>query len=182
MKCCYYIFLIFFKLYCAQKAHFILVFSPLQFSFRTEREKYYKHIHKARQEPSKYMSLIIDGMDQKATSIPRFYRQSKSTSAAWKLQSHITGAMVHGRGNHLYVDVKEYPHDSNLTGNILLNILHKYSDTLPDVLYVQMDNCGRENKNQCVIGLCALLVELDVFRKVRLFCIIVKFSLFLHTA
>ena len=109
-------------------------------------------------------------MDQKATSIPRFYRQSKSTSAAWKLQSHITGALVHGRGTHLFVDLKEFPHDSNLTSNILLNIVRKYAETLPDVLYLQMDNCGRENKNQCVIALCALLVELNVFRKVRIIC------------
>ncbi|XP_041478017.1 uncharacterized protein LOC121425955 [Lytechinus variegatus] len=135
---------------------------------KNERHKYYKHIQKARREPTKYMSIIVDGMDQKATSIPRFYRQSKSTSSAWKLQSHITGALVHGRGTHLFVDLKEFPHDSNLTTNILLNILRKYDKTLPDVLYLQMDNCGRENKNQCVIALCALLVELNVFRKVKI--------------
>ena len=118
------------------------------------------------------MSVILDGMDQQTTSIPRLYRSTKATSAAWKLQSHVTGTLVHGRGNHLYVDLKEYPHDSNLTANILLSILHRYADTLPDVLYLQMDNCGRENKNQCILGLCALLVELDVFKKVGLYCLV----------
>ncbi|XP_071500356.1 uncharacterized protein [Diadema antillarum] len=140
---------------------------------KTERLKYYKHAQKARKYPEKYISIIIDGMDQKSTSIPRFYRMSKSLSAAWRLPSHITGTIVHGRGQHMFVDTKEYPHDSNLTSTILLQVLHRYATTLPDTLYLQMDNCGRENKNQCILGLCALLVELDVFKKVKL-CFLMK--------
>ncbi|XP_030853406.1 uncharacterized protein LOC105447505 isoform X3 [Strongylocentrotus purpuratus] len=140
---------------------------------KTERMKYYKHAQKARQHPDKYISIIIDGMDQKSTSIPKFYRTSKSVSSAWKLPTHITGTIVHGRGQHMFLDNKEYPHDSNLTATILLQVLHKYSTTLPDTLYLQMDNCGRENKNQCLLGLCALLVELDVFKKVKL-CFLMK--------
>ena len=89
---------------------------------RTERLKYYKHAQKARKHPEKYISLIIDGMDQKSTSIPKFYRTSKSLSAAWRLPSHITGTIVHGRGQHMFVDTKEFPHDSNLTSTILLQV------------------------------------------------------------
>ena len=40
--------------------------------FRTCRQKYYKHIKKAKQNPEKYCSIIIDNMDQAKTNLPRF--------------------------------------------------------------------------------------------------------------
>ena len=40
---------------------------------------------------------------------------------------------------------------------------------LPGVLYLQMDNCWRENKNIYVLGMCALLVQTKIFRKVIAF-------------
>lgn len=62
-------------------------------------------------------------------------------------------------------DLFQWPHDSNLTMNVLLRILER-CDYIPDVLYLQMDNCSRENKNQFVFVFLAILVKLDVFRKV----------------
>jgi len=35
-----------------------------------ERKKYYKHQKKAEKRPDKYLSLIIDGMDQSKTHLP----------------------------------------------------------------------------------------------------------------
>lgn len=111
------------------------------------------------------MSIIIDGMDQKSTSLPGFLVTPKSLSSMWKLPTHITGVIVHGRGHHSFIDFKEVPHDSNLTINVLLQTLLKYR-SLPATLYLQLDNCGRENKNRYVLALCCLLVELEIFKKV----------------
>ncbi|CAC5414125.1 Fibrinogen-like protein A,Ryncolin-4,Fibrinogen C domain-containing protein 1-A,Ficolin-1-A,Ficolin-2,Ficolin-1,Fibrinogen C domain-containing protein 1-B,Fibrinogen C domain-containing protein 1 [Mytilus coruscus] len=61
-----------------------------------ERRKYYKHAHKARQHPDKYMSIIIDGMDQSKTEIPNFLYLSSLTAGMWKLTTHLVGALVHG--------------------------------------------------------------------------------------
>ena len=134
--------------------------------YRTEREKYYKHVTKAKRHPNKYLSVIVDGMDQHATAVPHFLRDSKSTNGAWKLLTRVTGTIVHGRGQHCYVDVNEVPHDSNLTIMVLILILKRYADVLPKVLYLQLDNCGRENKNKYVFAFLCLLVELGVFEKV----------------
>ena len=41
-------------------------------------------------------------------------------------------------------------------------------EDLPNTLYLQMDNCWRENKNQFVLNFVALLVKLDIFVKVNL--------------
>eukprot|EP00057_Strongylocentrotus_purpuratus_P025222 XP_011679696.1 PREDICTED: uncharacterized protein LOC105445628 [Strongylocentrotus purpuratus] len=98
---------------------------------RAEREKYYKHQKKAKAYPGKYLSVIIDGMDQKSTSIPHFMQEAKSTNGAWKLPTHVTGGIVHGRGQHAFIDLNEFPHDPNLTITVLLRILQKYASNLP---------------------------------------------------
>ena len=53
------------------------------------------------------LSLIIDGMDQKTTSIPKPRLLSKHASAMWKLSCHVFAVIVHGRGYHVYVDITE---------------------------------------------------------------------------
>ena len=86
----------------------------------------------------------------------------------------LTGVLVHTRGErgkkaYAYVDLLQYPHDSNLCANILLEVLHHHCQSeghIPDVLYLQLDNCFRENKNKYILSLCALLVELKIFKKV----------------
>ena len=106
-------------------------------------------------------------MDQNKTDLPHFTRKTKSACNMWVLRTHITGAIVHGRRSFAFIDVHLWPHDSNLTINILLNILMQLSDdNLPPVLYLQLDNCYRENKNQFVFGFLALLVQLKVFKEV----------------
>lgn len=47
------------------------------YSFSGERKKYYKHQKKAEQRPDKYLSLIIDGMDQSKTHLPHWIQKSK---------------------------------------------------------------------------------------------------------
>ena len=42
----------------------------------------------------------------------------------------------------------------------------KQEARLPTCLFIQMDNCGRENKNQYVLAFLFLLVELEVFDEV----------------
>ncbi|XP_030841361.1 uncharacterized protein LOC115924008 isoform X2 [Strongylocentrotus purpuratus] len=133
----------------------------------SERQKYYKHIRKAKSQPEKYMSVIIDGMDQHCTSIPQLHPTPKALSYNDQLHTHITGALVHGRGQHAYIDFNEYPHDSNLTINILLNILVRYADSLPPVLYLQLDNTSRENKNRHLFSFLSLLLELNIFKKIK---------------
>ncbi|KXJ07650.1 hypothetical protein AC249_AIPGENE27725 [Exaiptasia diaphana] len=44
-------------------------------------------------------------------------------------------------------------------------VIINYREGLPPVLYLQMDNCGRENKNTAVLSFLGLLVQMEVFRK-----------------
>ena len=120
------------------------------------------------------MTIIIDGMDQAKTNLPYTKLIAKSSSSLWRLRTHVSGVLVHtkapfGKLAYSFVDLLQWPHDSNMTMSLIIHVLSKYiSDgrNLPDVLYIQMDNTSRENKNKYVMGFCAILVQLKVFKKV----------------
>lgn len=75
---------------------------------------------------------------------------------------------MHGRQSYAFLDVHMWPHDSNLSINILLQILLDQSKAggLPATLYLQLDNCFRENKNQFVFGFLGLLIHNNIFKEV----------------
>lgn len=81
-------------------------------------------------------------------------------------RTHITGVINHASGGYAFIDLFGWPHDANLVLNVLLRVVSK-REALPDVLYLQLDNTARENKNQYVMGFLALLVEMNVFKEVR---------------
>ncbi len=158
--------------------------------YRSERKKYHHHRQKARSEPNKCVAIIIDGMDQAKTNLPNTKIIAKSTSGLWRLRTHVTGVLAHtqapcGKLAFAYVDLLQWPHDSNLTLTVLMNTLNEFQKArpLPSTLYLQMDNTVRENKNRYVLGFCAALVELRIFQKVAWFnriCCEFVFILYMH--
>lgn len=119
---------------------------------RTERKKYHSHRGKSRANPEKFMTIIIDGMDQARTNLPNTKLIAKSTSALWQLRTHVTGILIHtkapyGKLAFAFVDLLQWPHDSNLTITLLLNAIVNYKEhhPLPKTLYIQMDNTSRED-------------------------------------
>ena len=86
----------------------------------------------------------------------------------------MTGILLHtkapcGKLAFAFVDLLQWPHDSNLTITLLMNAILDFQTKypLPCTLYLQMDNTARENKNKYVLGFCAALVELRIFQKVK---------------
>lgn len=94
------------------------------------------------------------------------FPNSKASSAMERVRVHLTGVIVHGHGAYGFFDMDEWPHNANITINVLLNVLSMHP-SLPPTLYLQLDNCGRDNKNRFLFAFCCLLVELGVFRKVK---------------
>ena len=104
------------------------------------------------------------------TSLPHLTRTNKSAFNMWVMRTHVTGALAHGRHSYTFVDLHLWPHDANLTCTILLEILQhqkQQSGTLPQMFYLQLNNCFRENKNQLFFGFAALLVHYRVFKEVH---------------
>ncbi|XP_071151155.1 uncharacterized protein, partial [Mytilus edulis] len=142
-----------------------------------ERESYYVRRAQAEMKPKEIISLILDGMDQSKTDLPHYYKWNNPNGASsQKLKTHITGSIVHGRGKYFFMDFNQFPHDTNLTLSCLLHILVEEADgngQLPPVLYVQLDNTCRENKNKYFVGMMAYLVKKKIVREVWMSFLIV---------
>ena len=85
------------------------------------------------------------------------------------IQYHLVGCMVFN-GKMLpkvYFTDPNLCNDANLTITIIHDVLSHWSGNLPNVLYLQLDNTCRENKNQVVFGYLNMLVELRIFQKVK---------------
>ena len=81
-------------------------------------------------------------------------------------RTHLTGVINHGYGVLCYIDLLTWPHDANLVINVLVDTILK-KERLPPVLYLQLDNTARENKNQFVMTFLSYLVQVGVFKEVR---------------
>jgi hypothetical protein len=54
----------------------------------------------------------------------------QSVNAADLLKTHITGVISHGHGGfHTFTDFNQFPHDPNLTINIILKMLEITSES-----------------------------------------------------
>ena len=78
--------------------------------------------------------------------------------------------MIHGGKTYAVIDILQWKHDSNMTLNCLLSSLVQNSKNgkLTPTLYIQLDNCGRENKNKFFLGMMAYLVKKKVTKEVLL--------------
>ncbi|KXJ07141.1 hypothetical protein AC249_AIPGENE5999 [Exaiptasia diaphana] len=135
-----------------------------------ERNHYYGNRLKAELEPNKYLSLIVDGMDQAKTNLPHVTTISKAEESHY-LKSHVTGAISHGhRRVFSFVDLLQWKHDTNFTLNVLLRIFQSLTkdNRLPPYLLLQMDNCYRECKNKYIMAFASHLVEIKMFKEVHI--------------
>ncbi|XP_030834677.1 uncharacterized protein LOC115921382 [Strongylocentrotus purpuratus] len=139
-----------------------------------ERQLYYKKRTASKRNKTKYLSVILDGMDQNKTNIPNFTGdKAKGINDLDLLKTHVTGVLLHGQQESLtFVDICEHKHDSNMTINVLLKTLAHVSKghtkPLPPILFLQADNCWRENKNKYVMALLEMLVGKKIFHEVHL--------------
>jgi hypothetical protein len=126
--------------------------------------------------PDFFMSLIVDGMDQNTTMVPKMRQTVKNIESRF-VKTHLCGVLVHGIGLYanIWIDA-HHKHDSN---QVITSVMHVIVDVrrrngrLPPILRIQADNCTRENKNIYMFTLCAALVGLGYFQEVQLCFLIV---------
>ena len=94
-----------------------------------ERRYYWIFKRSCYMNPELYMCIIVDGMDQNTTMVPRM-RQTVKNIESWFVKTHLCGALVHVIG--LYCNVwfgTHYKHNSNQVVSTLLyvigEVLHK---------------------------------------------------------
>ncbi|KAL3701108.1 hypothetical protein R1sor_019130 [Riccia sorocarpa] len=135
-----------------------------------ERVKLSKHRRKCLVSSSKYLGIVIDGMDQKKTAIPHWPSPPKNVDKDSQIKVHVVGALlfnetVQSRAFLMFGNIKA---DANLTVSVIQKIICEWEGALPEVLYLQLDNTTRENKNGVLLGYLNLLVQQGIFRKVKI--------------
>ena len=144
---------------------------------RFEKLSYYDHRSKGRIKPTpqtkkKYMSIIIDGMDQAKTNSPQLARSRKDTDSLTMQGNHIIGVLNHGSDVPVlcYVNDDSIPSDSNLNMQIITDVIKQEQALLgylPEVCYWQMDSAP-DNKNRWMLTLAAMFVAVSLFRKIKI--------------
>ena len=61
-------------------------------------------------------------MDQNFTNLPYSKQLIKSDVNLWHLRTHLTGIIIRGHEAFAFLDFLQWPHDPNLTCNILINV------------------------------------------------------------
>lgn len=139
-----------------------------------ERNGYEARQNLAEQNPDRYCSIIVDGADQKKYGLPHFAISTKS-EAGHKLKVKVVGVLEHIlRGKEwlsLFAMTEEYETGANHIVEVVHQTLQRKKNKLgrlPPVLFVQVDNCIRENKNRYFMSYFQSLVHLGVFNMVQI--------------
>ena len=103
-----------------------------------------------------YLSLIIDGADQRTYALPYFCDKPHGTEVGLKLKNGLYGVLVHGGPTGLFALPGWMKGGSNTTVHCLHKMFWKLSQDapngrLPPHLFLQMDNTCKENKNYAVL-------------------------------
>lgn len=120
------------------------------------------------------MIVILDGMDNSKIYFLRERRILKEYVNVFRLRSYVVGVIVYsglfcqGKGIFVCLDLFEWFYDFNFIVNVFICVFDKwnYCYGLVFVLYFQLDNCVRENKNNIVICFFVLMVDFGIFEKV----------------
>jgi hypothetical protein len=125
--------------------------------------------------------IAVDGMDQRKTQLPSQARPTKDVEGVGEpLQTKLTACLLrNGADQSGFYGAWSLPRQecgSDYTCTVINRLLCLYEDakksctqgyTLPPVLFLQLDNCGKENKNQYLLRYLSLLVHLGVFARIE---------------
>ena len=122
------------------------------------------------------LSIAMDGMDKKKTQLPSRREPNKTLEAAEKLSIHVLGVLSFGcdisARVQLFLCLPTMLSDASLSVVVLMNALRNIAasnpkEGLPHTLLLQLDNSGRDNKNQYMLRFLGCLLSRGVFREIR---------------
>lgn len=140
-------------------------------TFVAEERRYYRmKTEMAKGDPGDYLSLAIDGADQKNYTLPHFSTHTKD-ERGHGLAVHLVGVLIHASISQLRLFTMT---DEHATGsNHIVEAIHRVVDEiskcgrLPRTLFLQLDNCTRENKNKFLMAYIEFLVHKKAFDTVE---------------
>ena len=130
------------------------------------------NVKSAVDQPKLYLSIQMDGTDQLPFGIPSFPDICKD-EGKHRIMFHELVVYVHHGATRkviVYDSMEHIAHGPSMTIDGLQRTLktleRENNGFLPDTLFLQLDNCYRENKNAYLFAFLANLVERKVFKHI----------------
>ena len=140
---------------------------------RAERLAYEMRKREAAEKPNDILSLALDGGDQGAYGTPYFHQKTKASDKWFKMRNYVVGVCIHNRGfpDMLFHHLPIFERGANCTIDVLHQVFTYVKEKrggreLPRKLFLQLDNCSRENKNKYLLAFLCDLVWKKVFDEV----------------
>jgi hypothetical protein len=135
-----------------------------------ERGLYHSKRNIAIQKPDQYLSVALDGTAQMINGFPHFWEITKKDAQGKRHALHTGIAIVHGTKPMVFLGYEDIAGNPNWIIEQLYRVLRREElarpSGLPSVLYLQVDNCFRENKNTYVMNYCCWLIERGVVKSI----------------
>ena len=142
-----------------------------QWANTRERGLWHSKRHEANEHPDKYLVISLDGTDQLPDGLPHFWEHIKEDKGE-RMKVTMQISLAEGQRPILYLAWEHLYGDPNWTIETLYRQIKaeetRRGGTLPSTLYLQLDNCIRENRNTYVIVYLGWLVERGVFKQIPL--------------
>jgi hypothetical protein len=119
--------------------------------------------------PEECIYVSLDGTDQLGYGYPHFFMTGKEEKE--RIKAKIMVGCVPGFGVFCYDHLENVAGDPNLVIECLMRILKAVEakrGKLARTLYLQFDNCPRENKNTYLVAFCSWLVQRGVFDMIEM--------------
>lgn len=120
------------------------------------------------EDPARAISVSIDGTDKFDHGFPHFFEITKNDDSV-RLKVNVVCVMVHGTNPYIYIGWEHLFSDPNLVCEVLTRTLRREEGkrgVLPPNLFLQLDNCWRENKNTYVEKYLEFFVERGIHAQV----------------
>ena len=132
---------------------------------------YFNCTHLSKSDPGKVLHLVCDCLD--SYYLFNIVPITKKSANLEKLTVNAVGTINHSSLERDYMFfLDEYKKNPNLILTCFyLHILKhfQYSASHPPILWLQSDNCFKENKNQWMLAFSTWLVHLGWFQEVMIF-------------
>lgn len=134
--------------------------------YMNERRLYYGRRWKAQVYPTKFLSIITDGMAQAHCELPYYANVDQGEC----ITQHIQGVLCHGRFVNMYRTFHNTFTAANMQIHTLLLALedaYRHKDGLPETVFIQIDG-GPENVSKSMIAMCEILVARKIVKRIIL--------------
>ena len=121
-------------------------------------------------KPGKVLGHLYRRDGPKKTELPHFLRCPKNMDEKYFIPIHVVGCLVINGTlkSKVFLNYPNLHNDSNLTIHVIQHVLNQWEGPPPPVLYLQLDNTSRENKNKYVMAYLNMLVTKKIFKKIKI--------------